>query len=398
MRMSEGVRWGAVKLPALAIPVVIAVALAASIGVLPLGAQVAAGSVQPSRVNRDSVFTVRVFQGTVERQLKARLDSLRLMLDREPMSSADREHLRTESERLVRTLSELSRIGAEIRARIMTDDGSHMATVIARGLAEGGPAEGLRRYQAAAPRGWIGIVAEAPNEYRIVGENQVIRYLDYPSIVSVDRNSPAARAGINAGDVLIAYDGSDIREREINLTHLLVPDRRLSVRVRRDGELKDYEMTVGRTNQAYIRRTFETTLAPMDTVFLRPATKAGAVAQRGPIPSGTAIVTSPVPMGAVFVARPGVSLVWGAQLSTINEGLGRSLGVGEGVLVLNVLQGTPAARSGLDDGDIIVKVNGQPVTSIETLWRFVTRDGDHAVDLDVLRAKKPVKVTLRWAR
>jgi len=67
-------------------------------------------------------------------------------------------------------------------------------------------------------------------------------------------------------------------------------------------------------------------------------------------------------------------------------------------LVLNVLQGTPAARSGLDDGDIIVKVNGQPVTNIETLWRFVTRDGDHSVDLDVLRAKKPMKVTLRWAR
>ena len=394
MHTSERVRWRAVKLPALAI----FAALAASIGVLPLGAQVAAGAVQPSRAKRDSVFTVRVFQGTVERQLKSRLDSLRLVLDREPMSSVDREQLRAESERLVRTLSELSRMGAEISARIMTDDGSHISTVIARGFAAGGPAEGLRRYQAAAPRGWIGIVAEAPNEYRIVGENQVIRYLDYPSIVSVDRNSPAARAGINAGDVLIAYDGSDIREREINLTRLLVPERRLSVTVRRDGELKDYEMTVGRTNQAYIRRTFETTLAPMDTVFLRPTTKAGAVAQRR-VASGTTVIASPVPMGAIFIARPGVSLVWGAQLSSINEGLGRSLGVGAGVLVLNVLQGTPAHRSGLDDGDIIVKVNGQPVTNIETLWKLAAeRDGDHSVDLDVLRAKKPVKLTLRWAK
>jgi membrane-associated protease RseP (regulator of RpoE activity) len=396
MHMSEGVRSGAVKLPTLAI----LMALVASIGVMPLDAQVAAGGVQPSRAKRvDSVFTLRVFQGTLERQLKSRLDSLRLVLDREPMSSGDREQLRAESERLVRTLSELSRMGAEISARLMTDDGSQVMTVIARGMAAGGHAEGLRRFQAAAPRGWIGIVAEAPNEYRIVGENQVIRYLDYPSIVSVDRNSPAARAGINAGDVLIAYDGSDIREREINLTRLLVPDRRLAVTVRRDGELKDYEMTVGRTNQAYIRRTFETTLAPMDTMIVRPVTKAGAVAQGRSIPNGTAIIASPVPMGAVFVARPGVSLVWGAQLSSINEGLGRSLGVGAGVLVLNVLSGTPAARSGLDDGDIIVKVNGKPVTSIETLWRFAAeREGEHAVDLDVLRAKKPVKVTLRWAR
>ena len=392
MHMCEGVRSGAVKLSALTI-----VALAASAVATPLAAQaVAAGSVQPSRAKRaDSVFTLRVFQGTMERQLKARLDSLRIVLDREPISSIEREQLRAETEQLVRVLSDMSRAGAEISARIMASGGAHVATVIARGVAEGGPAEGLRRFQIAAPRGWIGIVAEAPNEYRIVGDNQVIRYLDYPSIVSVDRNSPAARAGINAGDVLIAYDGNDLRDREINLTRLLVPDRRLSVTVRRDGERKEYEMTVARASQLSVRRIYETTVAPMDTAIVKSAPRVGVVTQRREGVGGFG------GMGpTVFIGRPGVSLVWGAQLSSINEGLGRSLGVSSGVLVLNVLPATPAARSGLDDGDIIVKVNGQSVTSVETLWRLSgERDaGDHEINLEVLRAKKPVKVTLRWAR
>jgi C-terminal processing protease CtpA/Prc len=335
----------------------------------------------------------------MERRMRARLDSLRVVLDREPISSAEREQLRAESEHLVRVLSELSRFGTELQARIIADGSSHVTTLIQRGLAEGGFAEGLRRFEVAAPRGWIGIVAEAPNEYRIVGESQVIRYLDYPAIVSVDRNSPAARAGINAGDVLIAYDGSDVRDREINLTRLLVPDRRLSVTVRRDGETKQYDMTVARASQSVGRLRFETIRAPMDTAVVRAGSFGPQRRQPGS-GSGTVVVGAMPTPATVFIARPGVSLVWGAQLSSINQGLGRTLGVSAGVLVLNVMPATPASRSGLDDGDIIVKVNGRPVTSVETLWRLsAERDAaDHEVDLEVLRAKKPVKLTLRWAK
>src|SRR5262245_45445445 len=157
MHMCEGVRSGAVKLSALTI----FVALAASTVAMSLSAQVAAGGVQPGRVKRgDSVFTVRVYQSVVERELKARLDSLRTVLDREPISSVDREQLRAETEQLVRMLSDMARYGAELRARMMTDGGAHVTTVIARGLAQGGPAGGLRVFERAAPRGWIGIVAE----------------------------------------------------------------------------------------------------------------------------------------------------------------------------------------------------------------------------------------------
>jgi serine protease Do len=266
-------------------------------------------------------------------------------------------------------------------------------------------AEGLRRFQIAAPRGWIGIIAEAPNEYRIVGGNQVIRYLDYPSIVSVDPNSPAARAGINAGDVLIAYDRADVRNREINLSRLLVPERRLAVTVRRDGEIKDYEMTVARATDAYIRERFVMNAAAIDTLRVGQAQwgRAPMVGSRvfeQRLPDGRTIVSAGAMPTRILVA-PGMSsgTLWGAQLASVSAGLGRSLGVTSGVLVLSVVPATPADRSGLDDGDIIVKADGQPISNVSMLWRMTAEhDAEHTLELEVLRAKKPVKVTLRWAK
>ena len=73
-----------------------------------------------------------------------------------------------------------------------------------------------------------------------------VRYFDYPSIVSVDQNSPAQRAGIVPGDTLVAYDGVNVVNHLFNLTQMLTPDRKLAVTVRRGGENKDYSVIVGR--------------------------------------------------------------------------------------------------------------------------------------------------------
>src|SRR5947209_2605300 len=45
-----------------------------------------------------------------------------------------------------------------------------------------------------------------------------------------------------------------------------------------------------------------------------------------------------------------------------------------GVLVISVAPGSPAARAGLTEGDVIVEMNGQPMASIDTLHKFLTGD------------------------
>lgn len=60
----------------------------------------------------------------------------------------------------------------------------------------------------------------------------------------------------------------------------------------------------------------------------------------------------------------------GIQRAVVNsEGLARYLGLGtaEGIVVLSVAPDSPAAQAGMTQGDVILQVDGQPVTSTEEL-------------------------------
>ena len=91
--------------------------------------------------------------------------------------------------------------------------------------------------------------------------------------------------------------------------------------------------------------------------------------------------------------------VAGAQLVTISDGIKRSLGLQSGVLVVRVPDGTPADESGLKEGDIIVRVERQPVQSVVEVWQIVTRadeNGTREVALDLIREKQARALKLHW--
>lgn len=101
----------------------------------------------------------------------------------------------------------------------------------------------------------------------------------------------------------------------------------------------------------------------------------------------------------VAVGFPYGNGVAGAELSTISEGLGKALGVGSGVLVTSAPAGSPAYESGLVDGDVISKVGGQEVrrvTEVRDLVALAAENGDHAVELELVRQKRPMKLMLKW--
>ena len=97
------------------------------------------------------------------------------------------------------------------------------------------------------------------------------------------------------------------------------------------------------------------------------------------------------------IAGSNMELVAGAVLLPLTDNLRENLGLEEGVLVYDVLRGSPALEAGLRAGDIITRVNGQKLQSIMALIAVMDQAREREVELQVSsrRSSKPRTVLLR---
>jgi len=85
----------------------------------------------------------------------------------------------------------------------------------------------------------------------------------------------------------------------------------------------------------------------------------------------------------------------GVSMQELDRDLAASFGhsSNSGVLVSAVLPNTPAARAGIESGDIIIAVDGAPTATPSTMMRMIaTRDPQSRVTLALLRAGERVEV------
>ena len=90
----------------------------------------------------------------------------------------------------------------------------------------------------------------------------------------------------------------------------------------------------------------------------------------------------------------------GVSLQPVDEELAPALGIAKdsGELVRAVVPGTPGARAGLQQGDVIVKVNGQPVTPDQTVSYLVANTPvGNRIPLEIIRGGKRATVTVQVA-
>jgi serine protease Do len=115
----------------------------------------------------------------------------------------------------------------------------------------------------------------------------------------------------------------------------------------------------------------------------------GAVYPRGVVAAG------PLMSGRFAVITP--HGVFGANVSPVGADLAKVLKLEKGVLVNDAPEDSPAYKSGLRAGDVIVSVSGQPVVTLGELQdQIMTHFGDRAVVMQVVRGKKPVKINVTW--
>jgi serine protease Do len=152
----------------------------------------------------------------------------------------------------------------------------------------------------------------------------------------VDRDGPAARAGIQPGDVIVSFDGKRIEKSDqlVELVSNTKPGATVPVEVLRDGRRQTLKITVEQLQ--------------LDD---------DASAQGGSSESR-----------------------FGMMLGDLTAGQRSQLGVPAargGALISSVQPGSPAARSGLRPGDVILEVNRQAVGNAEAAARALreSREG-----------------------
>jgi predicted metalloprotease with PDZ domain len=385
-------------------------ALALVAGGLPLSSPLAAQRTEIVRRMTPRPASSDTLDVQVQR-LERTVDSLTQLWGDEDLSGAERRRVGTALDMVMAQFEALRARAArwsdqpgDVRTFVrvgvgpMSRDGAENASSLSRTIA-----------RQSAPRGWIGIVVtNAATEIRFERGEMFLRYLTYPRITSVDPSSPAERAGIVPNDTLLAYNGRDVRSGEISTTSLLKPNARVVVRVRRDGRVRDLPVIVAEAPQRIVQRRLQEMRdvqtpwvvagVPESPMFpgVPPAAPVGIGAPRAPRPAMPVIAPLP-PMASSFTfVTNGVA---GAMMVTVTEGLGRTLGVQSGVLIANAPASSPAAESGLRDGDVLVKVEGEPVRNVNDVRELIGRageNGERSVAIEYVRDKRSRKATLRW--
>jgi S1-C subfamily serine protease len=119
-----------------------------------------------------------------------------------------------------------------------------------------------------------------------------------------------------------------------------------------------------------------------------PERSAEATARRG-FPGGVLMA------GRYSVITP--HGVWGANVSPVGDDLAKVLKLEKGVLVNDVPEESPAHKSGLRAGDVIVSASGQTVSTLGQLQdQILSRLAERVIALQLVRNHKVQKINVTW--
>ncbi len=199
-------------------------------------------------------------------------------------------------------------------------------------------------------RPWLGASLESVT--RDIAEQLELPRVAGAVVVNVDARSPAARAGLRTGDVIVSVDGRSVVDARAALYRLTTRGigNRVTLGILRNGRPRDVALE------------------------LKPA---------------------PGPSADDIRLLQGRHPLHGARVSNIRPSLSDELNleISEGVVVLDVAIGAIAAELGFRRGDIILQVGGTEITDVDILesalgrrnrvWFVAVRRGSQILRIEV---------------
>jgi len=201
-------------------------------------------------------------------------------------------------------------------------------------------------------RGWLGVQIQQwePGMAEKFGLKEERGAL----VGAVIPGEPAEKAGIQKGDVILEVEGHKIKDTKdlLNTVARLQPGQKVKVVVWRDGREKVFVVELGE----------------------RPA-------------EGEVSLETP----------PGKEDKIGLTVQDVTPEIADRLGLEkpEGVLISSVKPGSPAAKAGLQKGDVIHEIEHQPVKSVRDYRRILSKTGKDSVLMWIQRGKSRKYIVVR---
>ena len=192
-------------------------------------------------------------------------------------------------------------------------------------------------------RGFLGVSIQAVNES--LAKELGLKEARGALVANLVEDGPAKKAGVKRGDVIVRVNEEEIESpRALSLKAAdLTPGDVAKIAVIRDGEKRDIEIKVGKL---------------------------------------------PGPKQLAKALRPALQKKLGIEGQNLTPEIGKQIGAKakKGVVISNVLPGTPAAAAGLRRGDIIVEANRKAVADTEEL-RAALKKGEDKGNLLVIERR-----------
>lgn len=190
-------------------------------------------------------------------------------------------------------------------------------------------------------------------------------------ITRVETDSPAEKAGLKVGDVVLEYNGQRVEgiEQFVRLVRETPAGRQAKLLVSRNGLTQTLTASIA-SRKGKGKGEWSFSMPRIDPPQIW-------------IPDTPRIATN------------WRSAVLGVEAEGLESQLASYFGVKEGVLVRSVLSGTPAEKAGLKAGDVITKVEKTDVsTQRELSSRLRSLRTQKNISLTVIREKKEITVSV----